>query len=134
MPTFEIRGSWLVELRDEHGGLLLTAADRGHALWPLAWIATVRASAVAEHRFELRALPYGLAYFVALDEGDAVVATSPTFSECQHAMAYARSTIPSANVHHVSENETREPAHDLGSEVASPNQVELAKPPGGPKV
>ena len=109
MPTFEIHGTWLVELCDEHGLLLLAAAERGHALWAWTWIATVRASAVA-NKFEVRPLPYGLAYFVALDENGAAVATSPTFptvSDCQRAMRYVRGTIPFANVRRVSGNATR---------------------------
>jgi len=98
MPTFAIHGSWLVELRDGSGLVLLTAAERGHSMAPLTWIAATRASALQEDSFELRESARGW-HFVLLDPFGEVFAGSPVYPgrrECMRALQDVLHVLPTA--------------------------------------
>ena len=121
MPTFEVHGAWLVELRDDEGRVVLTAAERGHQMRALSWIASVRAAAIAP-RFEVRHGRSGASYFVLMDEWDDVFATSVLFGserECQRMLTYLLHVIPTTPVFEVAPRRQR-PANTGSHTAADP--------------
>ena len=124
MPSFQVHGSWLVELRDAGGRVLLTAAERGHGMWALSWIASVRAAALdLEPRFELRDRRGGGTYIVFKDHWDDVFATSPLFAsarECHRVLFYLLRTIPTAPVYEFASRRQAPANGGIGPSAALP--------------
>jgi hypothetical protein len=129
MATFEIHGAWLVELRDDEGRVVLTAAEHGHRMRALSWIASVRVAALLR-RVEVRNGRTGMSYFVLQDAWQNVFAMSPLFAddrECRRMLDDLLHAIPTAAVVEVTASQQR-PANtgshsratldDLDAEVA----------------
>jgi uncharacterized protein YegP (UPF0339 family) len=106
MPHFEISGSWMVELRDDAGRVLLTCAHGGHSMPALVWVAAVRAHVLRPDRLQVSVARTGLPYFLLVDAFDDPIATSPQFgteAECERAIHYVINSAGSAPVIHVPE-------------------------------
>ena len=121
MPTFEIHGAWLVELRDDEDRVLLIAAERGHQMRAQSWIASVRAAAIAP-RVEIRYKNSRIAasYFVLMDEWGDVFATSVLFGterECQRMLTYLLHVLPTTPVFEVAPRRQR--AANTGTHTAA---------------